>query len=394
MSKRTFRGGPDDPELPPIPTFPPPPLPPETPDCPSGTRRAFVRGVGFRCEPVVGQPPPCPPGMTRGGPGGTCASPFKLVELPEPLPPKEARGPLPGRIITPPKGPPGSAPSGPSPADVLPRAPSYPQTLPVGRSVPVSASVLARVRQLSIAGTLSFVWALVFGPYLTGPLIARPSGPPRRTRRPTTDEDVPPFFRYEGPFPRYIPTGAPPVPLPSQPQPGARSIPRAQPQPRALPTRPRTLPGAGATVQPVLAPAGWTLGDPETGPGYDPFTVAPPTPSPRAPARPFPRDRDLPFPLPSGLSFPIGDPLRSAPGTIPRRLTPQRPPRPATPPRVRLPPAPRLTPISSPVPRSEPLGLRAPTEANPCTTERTARRRRQRECKKFTTKTIRVCADK
>jgi hypothetical protein len=93
-----------------------------------------------------------------------------------------------------------------------------------------------------------------------------------------------------------------------------------------------------------------------------------------------------------------GFPGTAQPRVAPRTLTPQQPstrspPRTRTPTTPRPSPPPSLTPLQDPVPTSQPQALRKPTSANPCTTERTARRRRQKDCKSYTTKTIRVCAD-
>lgn len=321
-----------------------------------------------------------------------------IVELPEPLPPSTPRPddaflpPVKIPVLEPPVvGPgPGATPSpgGGSIADALPR-----QRLPVS-GPRVAPGVLAAVRDLSIAGVLSWVWALAFGPSIGTFALPEPRpagrGPPRRRAR-VVDTATPPAPRgyLDRTTPRSYP-GLPPwlrpnilVPLPEtidapiNPRHGRRT----------LPTRPRTVPGGSSTVSPVLAPAGWTLGDPIVGPGYDPFTWAPPSAQPRAPGQPFPREQPVDFPWPASLPFaPRGT---GRPRPTPRTRTPlteQPLPRPA--------PTPTLTPFDEPVPRSQPQPRPQPYQANPCTAQRTERRRRQRDCKKFTTKTIRVCAEK
>lgn len=300
--------------------------------------------------------------------------------------------PVPRDTVRPPKLPPGTAPTssplpggGGSPADTLP------PRLPAGRParLPATASVL---------GALAWVYgALVFGPFFRG-VVPQPrtAGPPRRnTRRPPVATSTPRFdCTWTGgaldpgcwqPMPR--------APGARIPQGGSLDDPASSSP--TVPARPRTVPGTRTPVQrvptPAQFPAPWGLGDPLPGPGYDPFTVAPPTPAPRAaPPRPGARRTPVLAPLlPGWISDPTGSPTRGVPRVRPRPLTPQQPAR--AQPRGRTTP---LTPLQDPVPRSEPLGLRKPTSANPCTTERTARRRRQQECRRYTTKEIRVCADR
>lgn len=377
--------------------------------CPAGTHREIGRGcvpdpppkrveIPIVFDPDTGgtrecmtddecqnpqrhRPPPCPPGTTRSGPGGTCAEPFKI-----PRPPKEARGPLPPPIIVPPPVVPAPAPS-PSPVDRT-----------TGRYFPRSTARLPTlVEAASRAGLI--LWVLgtaIIGPFvgyrersLFDPL-PRSAGPPRRRGRVrVATPEADPGFRVT-----YPPGTGLPIPLPRRtPDARPRTV-TPQPGRGPLPARPRALPRTGTPVSPVLAPAGWL--EPIPGPGFDPFTVAPPTPSPAprpapAPARPRVGPR-VTFPL--GLPLPLGVPVRSFPRVAPRDfpspLTPQQPTRPRTPLR---PQQPRLTPFNDPVPVSQPQALRKPTSANPCTAERTARRRRQKKCREFTTKTIRVCAD-
>lgn len=383
-----------------------------------------------RNTPTIDEQLRCPPGTHRGRPGEGCVPdepppPPRLVEIPgtpptprEPTgrerPPKntDARGPLPPIIVEPPLPPVQPPPVSPGPAPA-----SIPDAT-TGRYFPRASAPAPRgtfSTLLGVGGLLAWVLGtLVIGPYFTTTTReyeeelrrTSTSGPPRRTRRrPPSAEDLPPYYRYEGPWPYTPGMPAPgPIPLPRR-TPRAPATPRSGPAGTALPApaRPRTLPGTRTPVQGVPAPAGWTLGDPLPGVGYDPYTVAPPTPAPRASPRSAPRTRS-PVWLP--VWFPIGDPVsRPAPTGRPRvrPLTPQQPSSPRPLPRQpvpqpapipRLPPGPTLTPFDEPVPTSQPQGLRKPTSANPCTTERTARRQRQKDCKRYTTKTIRVCADK
>jgi hypothetical protein len=363
-------------------------------------------------EPSIVDQVKCPPGQVRR-PGGRCGPPppdpghIVLVPTPPPAPspprpgarpPKdEARGPLPPPLEPPPAAPPPRV----EPAPPVTRPPVFPNVR--GRALP--RGVLNPV--LGTTGAIAWVLGtLVFGPYFTRSdrdyeeELERTStrGPPRRRNRPggTAQADEYPWGRDPygpyNPLPRFPGTGMP-IPLPRRTPNAPARLPRVGiPAPRTLPTRPQPLPRTVPTVRGVPAPAGWTLGDPIEGPGYDPFTRAPPTPSPRTAPRSTPRTRS-PVRLPVWL--PIGDPV-SVPriGDRPRStpLTPQQPS--SSSPRPRFPPRPTLTPFDEPVPTSEPQGLRKPTESNPCTTERTARRRRQKDCKRYTTKTIRVCADK
>lgn len=374
----------------PFPWFPrlipilPPKNTPSIPDqlkCPPG----FHRNLGRGCVP---DPPPPPP---------------KLVEIPssppEPRPPsgrerppKEARGPLPvppGVVVPPPP----VVPSPSSPADVV--RPSNQVRFPITGAGAATATTVGLL--------LSVLWSGVFAPYLRGPSgplgplgfpLPAPTGPPRRRGRVTTPT-VPaprPFWDVTyRPGYRSLPDWLRPV---RGPFPVPRRVPVVVSTPAPVPSRPGTVPRTRTPVSTVPAPAPWTLGTPLPGPGYDPFTQAPPTPAPRAVPRSTPRTRN-PVRLP--VWFPVGDPV-SRPATPGRpRSTPLTPQQPTlTPqPTPRLPTAPfnPLTPLQGPVPKSQPHALRKPTSANPCTTERTARRRRQKDCKRYTTKTIRVCAD-
>lgn len=294
-----------------------------------------------------------------------------IPKVPAPPVPQPPGAPAPP--ATPPAGPgPAPTPTGPSPADVLPRQ-QLPSSLPLPRQ---------RMLPLPTAATvLGVLWELVFLPYFETPVRSIPTGPPRRTRPRSTVVDSP--------------TAAPgrPGTWPQPRIPAPTGDPTDEWNP-PLPTRPRTVPRTSTPVRTVPAP-GWTLDDPLDFPGYDPFTHAPPTPQPRAPARPFPRTTgpDFPFPIgwpvdlpvrvprgvPSGRPgplSPIGDPLTGQPSR----------PRGARPVKLPSPLDPVLDPLAEP--------RRPPTEANPCTSQRTERRRRQKKCKEFTTKTIRVCADK
>lgn len=307
------------------------------------------------CEnPEQHRPPPCPPGQTRSGPGGRCAQPFD-----------RARGPLPAPILRPP--PPAT------PADVAPPRARAPRPGRISRVGSALGGVYAWV-----LGTL------VFGPYLGTSSDWKPlpqsSGPPRRKGKKVRTR-LPPELERE----RIKILG--PVWIPEYGvDPTTRRNPRVfSPQP--LPPRPQPMPRKGPSVRTVPTPTGWTLGDPIPGPAYDPYTYAPPTPSPRRPAQPFPQPRAPAFPFPTGLPL---DP-RLAPRRVPRLrdrpLTPQ-------PRRVQLPRQPTFTPNPNPSPLAFAQPLAQPTQSNPCTAQRTARRRKQKQCKKFTTKTIRVCADK
>lgn len=349
--------------------------------------------------PTIDEQLRCPPGTHRElGRGCVPDAPPRLVEVP--TPPPAPRTPT-GRERPPPK----DAFVGPivQPPVVSPPVVSTPAPVDstTGRYFPRSGRTTGGVLGpvLNTAGALAWVLGtLVFGPYFgvgnwDTRAEPRSSGPPRRNRpRARAADDIPPYYRYEGPWP-YMP-GTPlpgPIPLPRRTPnvPAPRSQPRSPPR-TATPTpvpapSTRPVPRTRAPVSPL--PAGWTLGDPILGPGYDPFTYAPPTPQarpvPRAPSR---RARPrIGFPLPYGpIGVPgdVGRPLVDRPLTRqPRPLTPQQPFNP-------------LTPLNDPVPTSQPQALRKPTSANPCTTERTARRRRQQKCKRFKSKTIRVCADK
>lgn len=372
----------------------------------------FLPGLPPDPGPGIHDQIACPPGSHRplgGGINAPCVAdagrdaPPKRTEIDEGF---VGPAPIPRDTIRPPKLPPGTAPPGPtlpppptspgpSPADALPR--SLPSQLPIPRStrpLPTLGAVAGRLGALAwVLGTL------VFSPYFLPRVPQRAQGPPRRTTRRTVTSPgdincgpgaTDPFCYM--PLPRQ-PGGKIPERTPDAPAGSPRT---GSPAGRSVPDRPRTLPGTRTPVRrvPAPTPAGWTLGDPLAGPGYDPFTYAPPTPrvaTPRATPRPATRPR-VGFPLPFGL--PRVDPgFGTRPLTTqPRPLTPQQPARAR--PGVRPSPPPTLTPFNDPVPTSQPQAFRKPSSADPCTAQRTERRRRQRECKRYTTKTIRVCADK
>lgn len=378
-----------------------------------------LRRLWPRNTPTIRDQLACPPGSHRSLESGGCVPdtpppPPVLNTVPTPPPAPSTRDtsrdrppkneaflpPIPPPVIVqppPPVVPPPVASPAPFPdaTTSLPRAP---------RGTVRTTGVLNPL--LSVGGVLAWVLGtLVFGPYFTGTTrdyereLERTStrGPPRRGRpRGRTSEDLPPYYRYEGPWP--YPPGTPlpgPIPFPRRTPSGPGTQPRAPTTRLPSPAQPRALPRTRPTVRGLPAPAGWTLGDPLPGVGYDPYTVAPPTPSPRTRPRSTPRTRN-PVRLP--VWWPVSDPVR-LPGVAPRRTTPLTPQQPTSSPRPRAPLTPQqpfnpLTPLQDPVPLSQPQGLRKPTSANPCTTERTARRRRQQDCKRYTTKTIRVCADK
>lgn len=381
-----------------------------------------------RNTPSIRDQVKCPPGQHRDLATGACVAdpPPRLVEVPAPPgaprpptgrerpPHDESRGPLPLPPVQPPvtPAPPPVAPA-PSPADVLPpRGPVFPRTTPRGvePTIPAAAAAIP-------AAVLAVLYSFVFYPYFrSSPLERaqqRTGGPPRRGGRRTTTATPPaprPYWDttyrpgYRG-LPAWVPRG---VLIP---------VPGADPYgtPRTVPSRPGAVPRSQPTVRtvpstrsaPAPVEARWTLGDPLPGPGYDPFTRAPaPAPAPRAAPRPAARPGSRPrvvFPLPFGVPgvgpgpfSPALTPQPRAPAPnsppLPRQPTPRAPPR-STPRPVPAPP-PQLTPFNPPVPTSQPQVKSAPTEANPCTAQREARRSRQKSCRSYTTKRIRVCADK
>lgn len=331
--------------------------------CPPGTHRRLGAGPDAPCV----SDGPAPPGTLVEIPADAFVGPVVPRPVPRPqIPPKAPTAP-------PPTAPPPTA--SPSGGSVVDRTTG--RYFPRGRTLPLPTLPQAAAR----AGLVLWVLGtLIFQPterlMREAGTLPRPrsAGPPRRgSRRAPVAAPIgfPEFIKIIGPFP--IPTGGADVRAPT------------------VSTRPRTLPGTRTPVQRVPAPTGspWGApGFPLPSPAYDPFTVAPPTPRPiHAPAgRPAgrPRPRVLPF-LP-GFGLPGGQPR-----AVPRTLTPQQPR--ARDPLTR-PPAPSpLTPVNpglSPLPQFQ----AKPTSSNPCTTERTARRRRQKDCQSYTTKTIRVCADK
>lgn len=359
--------------------------------------------IAPRSEPLVLPTTPRRP----GGPPLPPKVPT-VTQVPEPPAPAPPRDPARPGAPRPPKSPDEAFLPPPAPPTIPTPAPS-PSVVDrtTGRYFPRSRTVRLPTlpEAASRAGLVLWVLGtLVFEPYLRGPLTRpQPSGPPRRTRRPNTAvnpdapfEWVPGRNIYRLPQPRF----------PASPFP--RRSPRATTTPVRTPgtvsPRPGPLPGGGTTVSPVPAPRvveqPRQFPQPEAPLGYDPFVLAPPTPAPAA--RPAPRGAPRTGPR---IAFPLGFPVPSAPRSVPRTrtrpLTPQQPltpqPTPSSPPsssRPRLPPAPRLTPFDAPVPTSQPQYRAKPTEANPCTAQREARRGRQKDCKRYTTKTIRVCADK
>lgn len=358
------------------------------------------RLVPFITPPDPEPTTPLPRQPRRPGSDTPAPPPPPDIGTPRQLPPDDAfvgpvPHPQPRRPTLPPKAPaPTVTPPTSSPVDG-----ATGRYFPRGRAAP-RIGVLNRV--LGIPGAMAWVLGtLVFGPYFgttrdyQGEL-ERPStsGPPRRRGRVTTPTVPAPRPWPDDPFleplPRFPGTGLP-IPLPRRTPSAPGTLVDASTRPRTLPPRPRTVPRTGTPVQTVPSPNDWTLGDPLPGPGYDPFTRAPaPAPAPRAAPRARPGTRRVGFPVQLPWSLPGVEP-RSVPRTNPRPLTPQQPrAQPRTP---TLPRPPELTPAQDPVPVSLAQPQRKPTQSNPCTTERTARRRRQKDCKKFTTKTIRVCAD-
>jgi hypothetical protein len=158
------------------------------------------------------------------------------------------------------------------------------------------------------------------------------------------------------------------------------------------PLPPLVLPGPGTlpveipTAQP--GPGRGVFGAPVGNPSYDPFVVAPPTPS--VPAR-------MPVAAPAARSMFRLAPL--APGVRSPSRAPQRDPKRATRPRGDAPPI--GDPLTGFKPRQQ-LGLgkitRTEASNDPCAVKVRDMKRRQRkrrqECKRFVDKTIRVCADK
>jgi len=351
-----------------------------------------------RDTPTIPEQLRCPPGFHRGRPGEGC-----VPDAPPPPPPSTEPGTLTevDEGFVAPTPPPRVVPRPPKVPAPLPPAPPGPTVVDrsTGRYFPGRGSPTPT----TVGLLLSVLGTLVFGPYFTSSDRAYREelerrtlpGPPRRGRprrvESTTEPEVNCTLNPLHPncwqtLPR-APGWWMPAPTRRTPRvstPGQR--------PRTVPTGPSPLPQPRTRVPtvPAPSPAGWLLGDPIPGPGYDPFTYTPaPAPAPRAAPRPGTRRRPrVAFPLPFGDPGLPGSVARPIPRRVTQPLTPQPLPRP------RLPPAPTLTPLQDPVLQAQPQPLRKPTSANPCTTERTARRRRQRECKQYTTKTIRVCADK
>lgn len=371
-------------------------MPDDIPGIPWWLRLPFIPAP--RDTPSLPAQLKCPPGQHRGRPGEGCVPDADDTGTLRELPDEGFVAPAPPPRSVPPKVPgPAPTPTGPSPADVLPRAPapSYPSTLPLPRQRPTRLPSLPTLlpRLVTTGFYFGVLWELLFRPYFEGPLRTRPTGPPRRTRPPVDTSPV------------YYPAGWPDAPTEIFGAPGP--LRRVRPLPRTtvrsypvdlpewavpVPGGPQPLPRTVPTVRTVPAPR-WTLDDPLPGPGYDPYTYQPPAPAPQRPAQPFPRTAPRDFPWPFGLPRAVpGSRPRSTPGPVARPLTPQQPARaPRTPRPVKRPgPLTPLQPDVPPLPQFQPR----PTQANPCTEQRTARRRRQSECRKFTTKTIRVCADR
>jgi len=403
---------------------------PSIPDqvrCPAGSHRELGTG---RCvlnapppPPTIVEVPTAPPEPREPRPG----------ERP-PKPPDEGRGPLPLPPVLPPPV------AAPSPVDAT-----------TGRYFPRSARPATRgvLRPLlGVPGALAWVLGtLVFGPYFTGTTreyereLERTStrGPPRRRNPPKQpDENViePPFpMRFPGY--RFFPTVV--MPLPHLPAKRPTNNPRRYTNPPPVPyqespferirrtlgteeppvsPRSRAVPGprTSVPVMPVEPSLIWGPVHPETVVDYDPYTTYSPTPSRRI--QPFPTSNPVPRQAPTGpLGLPLQGPwfdpfpfavprtgrgTRRVPSPRARPLNPQQPltPQPRPTPTPRLPtvpaPGPGLTPIQDPVGGLSPQpGFRkASPPRDPCTEARSARRRRQQECKRFKTKTIRVCADR
>lgn len=343
----------------------PRPTPPTPVPLPEPPRSPFEPcGTDEECE----NPPPCPPGYTRSGRGAACARPFSLLPaitnafqffLPSANAdvvgaPSPRRSPGPSRRRAPrrrtpaPKRPPARTPRT-KPVKRPPGAPRGPVRPRKGVPWPEGFP----------APTLNPIdFVLEQYRLLTRPLGEPTTNPRRRggyrTRMPPTR--MPPV---KIPVPASIPVELPPPParrMPSSvpsPSPSPTSLPTAAPSPRpgsrAIP-RARTSPTPGLRLAPLLS----TLLAPLFSVPSMPLSLQPfNAPSARPTPRPVPRTQP---------SSPVGDPLG---------------------------------PVQQPA-----LGFATTTSPaeDPCAVRvrkiRREQRRRRKECKRFTTKTIRVCADK
>lgn len=346
------------------------------------------------------------------------------------------------RVDLPPWFPPPATPGGPSVREQLSCPPGFHREF--GRGCVRNAPELGSLSMLSQPGGPSvadrprpaprvpsiadLAFAFIFGGAQPSPA-PRPARRPPRRRRSPAPKRRPARRRTPStrPAPAPIPEG-PPAPAPDRPAPSRLPLPRVKDLPwRGVPfiieewrryiegprpvprtpgpptrtsprTRPTTFPPLpapaipGPRAIPVDLPTRSPRGFPERvpGPSYDPFIVAPPagrpvfTPSPTPASRPATQPR---------IAFPL------APGFPSSRPRPSRAPAPRAQPSLRQleQPGSPLTPV-----QPGPLGLgritvASPT-ADPCAVRvRDARRKqreRRKECKKFVTKTIRVCADK
>lgn len=344
--------------------------------CPPGTRR--VPNIGCVTLPgpdpsmpdrvIVPPPSICPPGQVRGQ-YGNCVpiwtpNPFEgmprnigsalrgltqfwLGELGKPRPkPAPRRRRAPRRTRPPARPPRRTAPPRPPPAPPRPAPP---------RVVPPSRPVVPIPRGLPTINPIGMV--LEFWKRYTDAIGERTKNPRRGGNRTRAQ------------FPRMPPVSIPvPATIPVE-------LPRPQP-------RTRNVPSPAPTTQPRPAPS--------------------PAPRPR-PAAPRARPLLSPSLLLGSISGPILGLLAPRVSSVPRPTLGR-----VTLPRQRLveisdpmrnPIGDPLTPIKSPVPGLQPgrVTVASPTN-DPCAVRARDARRRQRarrkQCKKFTTKTIRVCAER
>lgn len=365
-----------------------------------------------RSTPTIDEQLRCPPGshreLGRGCVPDSPPPPPTVVELPgAPPPPREPRpgarppksddafvGPVPVPVPVP-QPTPAPAPTTSSPVDRT-----------TGRYFPRDRTTRLPTLPEAASRAGLVLWVLgsfVFSRYFDRSPLERaqhpaPSGPPRRTTRGRIDTLPAPRPWPADPYPDYRPLpGFPriPFPLPTE-SPRATHSPRGTVRPRV---DPRALPRPRTAVPTVPAPV-YQPGvfEPIPGPGYDPFVVAPPTPAPRSVPRSTPGRRS-PVRLPVWWPGQPVLPGTGAPGRVrPGPLTPQQPtssPRPRPPLTPQRPPQPTLTPVNDPMSGLSPQpGFRKASPSDPCTEARAERRRNQRECKRFGTKTIRVCVDR